>query len=104
MEIRLPNIRRTDRERFACSIGRLSRIICQLYNGTYSRHHLLIERIKQQRGRFACRKYSSHILYLRYGSPFYRQFIANANAACDAGVQVEWATWFNNFLTQILSY
>ena len=37
----LGNIRRADRERFTCGIRRLSRIVCQLYNGTYSRHHLL---------------------------------------------------------------
>lgn len=52
--------------------------------------------------------------------PFYRQFIANANAAREAGVQVEehvldgwphgfgvqgeWTTWFDSFLTQIMSH
>lgn len=59
--------------------------------------------------------------YTYYGTedPFYRQFIANANAARQAGVQVEehvlegwphgfgvqgeWTSWFDNFLTQIIS-
>ena len=59
--------------------------------------------------------------FYTYGTedPFYRQFIANANAAREAGVQVEehvlegwphgfgvrgeWTTWFDNFLTQIIS-
>lgn len=60
--------------------------------------------------------------FYTYGTedPFYRQFIANANAARQAGVQVEehvlegwphgfgvqgeWNSWFDNFLTQIISY
>lgn len=60
--------------------------------------------------------------FYTYGTedPFYRQFITNANAARDAGVQVEehvldgwphgfgvqgeWTTWFDNFLTQIISH
>ena len=59
--------------------------------------------------------------FYTYGTedPFYRQFIANANAARQAGVQVEehvlegwphgfgvqgeWTSWFDNFLTQIIS-
>ena len=60
--------------------------------------------------------------FYTYGTedPFYRQFIANANAAREAGVQVEehvldgwphgfgvqgeWTTWFDSFLTQIMSH
>ena len=60
--------------------------------------------------------------FYTYGTedPFYRQFIANANAAREAGVQVEehvlegwphgfgvqgeWTAWFDNFLTQMISY
>lgn len=60
--------------------------------------------------------------FYTYGTedPFYRQFIANANAAREAGVQVEehvldgwphgfgvqgeWTTWFDNFLIQIISH
>ena len=60
--------------------------------------------------------------FYTYGTedPFYRQFIANANAARQAGVQVEehvlegwphgfgvqgeWTSWFDNFLTQIISH
>lgn len=58
--------------------------------------------------------------FYTYGTedPFYRQFIANANAAREAGVEVEehvldgwphgfgvqgeWTTWFDSFLTQIM--
>lgn len=58
--------------------------------------------------------------FYTYGTedPFYRQFMANANAAREAGVQVEehvldgwphgfgvrgeWTTWFDSFLTQIM--
>lgn len=58
--------------------------------------------------------------FYTYGTedPFYRQFIANADAARKTGVQVEehvldgwphgfgvqgeWTTWFDNFLTQVM--
>lgn len=87
------------------------------------RHDLLflreVERIEQQRGDL--RAGDIPPTFYTYGTedPFYRQFIANANAARQAGVQVEehvlegwphgfgvrgeWTMWFDNFLTQIIS-